>query len=84
MLKLQRKRIQNTQLTVYISDTPVTLKQREGHPTCNDIVDLKQVYNHANFDDALIVSEKHTTAKKKNSNKEICQLSLLNMCKNQK
>ena len=49
MLKLQRKRIQNTQLAVYISDTHVTLKQSEGHPTCNDIVDLKQVYNHANF-----------------------------------
>ena len=84
MFKLQRTRIQNKQFAVNISDTPVTLKQSQGHKTWNDIVDHKQGHNHAKFDDALIVSEKHTTAKKKNSNKEICQLSLLNMCKNQK
>ena len=29
--KLQKTRIQNTQFAVYISDTPVTLKQGQGH-----------------------------------------------------
>ena len=33
MFKLQRTRIQNTQFAVIISDTPVTLKQCQGHYT---------------------------------------------------
>ena len=33
MFKLQRTKIQNMQFEVYISDTPVTLKQSQGHHT---------------------------------------------------
>ena len=50
MFKLQRTRIQNMQFAVYISDTPVTLKQSQGHQTYNDNVDPKQGYNHAKFE----------------------------------
>ena len=48
--KLQRTRIQNTQIAVYISDTLVTFKQRQGHQTKNDNVDSNQGYNHAKFE----------------------------------
>ena len=48
--KLQRTRIPYTQFAVYISDTPVTFKQSQGHQTYNDNVDPKQGYNHAEFD----------------------------------
>ena len=48
--KLQRMRIQTTQLAVYIPDTPVTLKQRQGRQTWNDNVDPLQGYNHAKFE----------------------------------
>ena len=41
MFKLQRARIHNTQFTVHISDTTVTLKQSQGHQTENDNVDLE-------------------------------------------
>ena len=34
------------QFVVYIFDTPVTLKQGQGHETYNDNVDPKQGYNH--------------------------------------
>ena len=34
---------------VYISDTPVILKQNQGHETYNENVDPKQGYNHAKF-----------------------------------
>ena len=34
---------------VIISDTPVTLKQSQGHQTYNVNVDSKQGYNHAKF-----------------------------------
>ena len=40
--KLQRTRTQNMQFAVYISDTPVTLKQSQGHQTYHDNVDPKQ------------------------------------------
>ena len=38
------------QFAVYISDTPVTLKQSQGDQTKNDNVDPKQSYKHANFE----------------------------------
>ena len=38
------------QFAVYISDTPVTLKQSQGHQAWNENVDLKQGYNHAKFE----------------------------------
>ena len=50
MFKLQRPRIQNMQFAVYISDTPVTLKQSQGHQTYNDNVHPKQGYNHAKLE----------------------------------
>ena len=49
MVKLQRTRIQNTQIAVYISDTPVTLKHSQGHKTYNDNVNPKQGYIYTNF-----------------------------------
>ena len=47
---LHRTRFPNTQFAVFISDTPVTLKQRQGHQNYNDNVDSKQGYNHAKFE----------------------------------
>ena len=43
-------RIQTTQFAVYISDTPVTLKQSHGHQTQNEDVDPEQGYNRAKFE----------------------------------
>ena len=37
-------------IAVYISDTPVTLKQSQGHQTLNDNVEPKEGYNHAKFE----------------------------------
>ena len=39
-----------TQLTVYISYIPVTLKQSQGHQTYHENVDPEQDYNHAKFE----------------------------------
>ena len=50
MFTLQRTRIQNMQFAAYNCDTPVTLRQSQGHQTLNDNVDLKQAYNHAKFE----------------------------------
>ena len=47
---LRKTKIHNTQFAVYISDAPVTLKQTQGHQTCNDNVDPKQGYNHVKFE----------------------------------
>ena len=38
------------QFAVYISDTPVTLKEGEGDQTWYESVDHKQDYNHAQFE----------------------------------
>ena len=35
---------------VYPSDTPMTLKQSQGHQTYNDNVDPKEGYNYAKFE----------------------------------
>ena len=50
MFTLQRTRIQNMQFAAYTCDTPVTLRQSQGHQTLNDNVDPKQAYNHAKFE----------------------------------
>ena len=47
--KLQRTRIQNTKVAVYISDTPVTLKQSQGHQAFNGNVDPMEGYSQAKF-----------------------------------
>ena len=39
-----------TQFAVYISDTPVTLKQSQGHQTYNDNIDPKQGFSHGKFE----------------------------------
>ena len=59
--KLKQKRIQKAQFAVYIFDTPVTLKQSQGHHTYNESVDCKQGYNHVKFERScfnLMVSNK--------------------------
>ena len=45
MSKLQRTRILNERFAVYISDTPVTIKQSQGHKPCNENTDPKQGCN---------------------------------------
>ena len=50
MFTQQRTRIQNMQFAVYISDTPVTLKESQGHHTQNNNVNPKQSYNPAKFE----------------------------------
>ena len=82
--KLQRTRIPYTQFAVYISDTPVTFKQSQGHQTYNDNVNPKQGYNHAKFERTCSRSVKEKGNVKGFSNKEICPFSPLTMCKNQK
>ena len=71
------------QIVVYDSDTPVTLKQDQGHQTLSDNVNPKEGYNHAKFErSSLMVSEKKRTLKGCFfSNEEMCQLSPLNICK---
>ena len=39
------------QCALYDSDTSVTLKQGQGHPTWFDLVDSNQGYSHAKFND---------------------------------
>ena len=41
---------QKAQSAVYISDTPVTLKQSQGHKTRNENADQEQGYNYATFE----------------------------------
>ena len=67
------------QFADYISDTPVTLKQSQDHPTQNDNVDPKQGYNHAQFERSCLngVQEKPTLIFFF-QNEETCQLSPLN------
>ena len=48
--KLQKTRIQNTQLAVYISDTPVTLKQSQDHYIYNENIEPKRGHNHLTFE----------------------------------
>ena len=50
MFTLQRTRIQNMQFAVYISDTPVTLKQSQDHQSYNANEDAKRGYNHATLE----------------------------------
>ena len=82
---LQRTRIQNMQFAIDISDTPVTLKQSQGHQIYNQNVDPKQGYNHAKFERPCCkydVWEKANAKVFSFSNKEIGQLSPLKMCTN--
>ena len=84
MFKLQRTRIQNTHFALYISDTPVTLKQSQGYQIYNDDVDPKQGYNHAKFGRSCFHGVRERANVKSFSTKKICQLPPLNMSENQK
>ena len=65
-------------VSVYDSDTPVTLKQ--GRQTKYELVDTKQDNNNAKFENlAWIVSMKMLTIKFL-PNQKTCQLSPLDMC----
>ena len=68
----------------YISDTPVTLKQSQGHKTYNDNVDPKQGYNYAKLERSCFNGVKDKATLKFCSSEEICQLSPVDMCENQK
>ena len=65
------------QFAVYDSDTPVTLKQSQGHQSCKENVDTLEGYNHAKFERCYIKSMKNAT--KVFSNDETSQSSPLNM-----
>ena len=41
-------------IAVYDSDTPMTLKQDQGHKTWYKLVDPKQGYNNAQFEKTLL------------------------------
>ena len=41
------KNLKKKQFAVYDSDTPVTLKQGQGHQTWSELVDHKQGYKNA-------------------------------------
>ena len=47
--ELQRTRIQNRQFAAYIYNTPMTLKQNQGHQTWHKLSEPKQGYNHPMF-----------------------------------
>ena len=49
-LKLKRVRIRNMQFAVYMSGTPVTVKENQGHQRQNGNVDPDKCYNHAQFE----------------------------------
>ena len=41
----------HTQIAVYFTDIPLTLKQSQGHQTCYESTDPKQgTYNHVKFE----------------------------------
>ena len=63
---------------VYESDTPVTLQQGQGHQTWYDLVDQKQGYHNAKFENLA-----QTVSMKKQTIYIFCcycHLSPLNMC----
>ena len=72
--------------TVNISDTPVTLIHSQGQQSYNENVDPEQGYNHAKFERVCFngVQEKANIKEFLFSNKDMCELSPSNMCKNKK
>ena len=54
MFKLYRTRIQTMHFAVFISDTPVTLKQRHGRQAWNENAGPKQGYDQAKFERSCI------------------------------
>ena len=64
----------------------MTLKQSQSHQTDDENLDPEQGYNRAKFERSRLnsVQEKGSVKVVVFSNEEICQLSPLNMCENQK
>ena len=54
--RLNYSRQKSKKHTVKISDTPVTLKQGQGHKAWYELVDPKQGYNHAKFERSCLNS----------------------------
>ena len=71
------------QFALYISDTPVTLKQSQDHQTYDENIHPEQGYNHAKFKRSRFNSVSKKDNGKYFSNEEVCQLSSLNMCESQ-
>ena len=70
------------QFAVYISNTPVTLKQSQGPQTKNDNIDPKQGYTHAKFERSCFNGVQEKSNVKGFfffPNEEVCQSSPLNM-----
>ena len=53
-LNNSRQDSKKVQFAVYISDTPVTLKESQDHQTYNEYVDPKQAYNLAKLEDLTL------------------------------
>ena len=76
----------NLQL-MFLTLTPVTLNQSQGHQTYHDDLDPKQGYNHEKFERSCLDGARE---KKKGQvkvffpNEDICQLSPFNICEKQK
>ena len=64
--------------------TPVALKQSQDHQTYNENLDPEQGYNHAKFERSRFSSVWDKGDLQIFSNKDISQLSPLNMCRNKK
>ena len=69
------------QITVYNSDTPVTLKQGQGHQIWHKLVKPKQDYNNAKFEKPHIDSTPNKPMIKFLSIQEKRQLPPLITCK---
>ena len=70
------------QFAVYISDTPVPLKQSQGKKkNHNDNVDPKDDYKHAEFERTCFNGVEEKANVKVFFNEELRQLYPLNMCK---
>ena len=64
--------------TGHDSDISVTLKQGQGHQTCNELVDPKQGYNNAEFKAPCLNSVREK------ANDKICQQSPLHTFEKEK
>ena len=70
-----------THYAVYVSDTPVTLKQSQSHQSWNESVNPNQSYNHAKFKRPPLNSAQEKENVTFLSNQGTCQSSPLSMCK---
>ena len=71
------------QFVVCDSDTPVTLKQGQGHQTCYEMLFPKH-YHNAKIEMPCFNSVYERANDQVSTNQETCQLSPLNMCYSEK